>query len=145
MELFDVRLGHLVCGVINDIVNAAKMIDRLQNVVDARVLGCRPQRIRLENEPRLFLGQPAPFDMVRIVGQVNLRAMINAPLEAPLLFLTQTLQQRRQFRLPLLGQRGIGRNIPCLAGKERPFNLARRAIVTGRTLFNSVLLRKSGD
>ena len=38
-----------------------------------------------------------------------------------------------------------GRNIPCLAGKESPLNLARSAIVTGRTLANSVLLRKAGN
>ena len=80
------RLGQLIRGMVNDIVNTAEMVDSLQNVVDARVLGGHPQRIRLKNEPGLLLGQPTPFNMVRIVSQVNLRAMINAPLEAALLF-----------------------------------------------------------
>ena len=39
MQLFQMCFCNLVCGVVNDVVNATEMIDRLHDIVDTGAFG----------------------------------------------------------------------------------------------------------
>ena len=89
----------------------------------------------------------AALDVVRVVGEVYLRAMVDATLETHRLLLAQHLQQRHDMPGSRLatGQCGIGRDIPGLARKKCTLDLSRGAVVAGCALRDAVLCGECRD
>jgi len=93
VDLLDQRLGQFVAGTVDDEVDAAEMVRRLHNVINVDTLIRNADRIRLKDEAGLFVGQTAALDVVGVIGEVDLRAMIDTPAYFSLLFFTKSLQQ----------------------------------------------------
>ena len=145
VELLDMRLGDLVCCMIDDIIDTTEVIDCLHNIIYRGVLGCDAKRIGLEDVSRLLFGQFAAFDMVGVVGQVNLCTMVDAALEFGLFLLAQTGEQRREFLLSFLWQHGIRRDVPCFACQESTIYFPCYALIARGTFANAVLFGKLYD
>ena len=95
----------------------------------------------------LVVGQPTALDVIRVVGEVYLRAVVDAALETHRLLLTQHLQQRHDMpgsRLALR-QCSICRDIPGLARQEGSLDLSRGAVVAGRAFRDAVLCGECRD
>ena len=86
MDTSELFCKFLLC-MINDIVDAAKVIDCLYYIIHVNCFVSNTNGVRFENITRLVVGQPAPLNMIRVIGQINLSAVIDAPLKlAGLLF-----------------------------------------------------------
>lgn len=109
VDLLDQRLGQFVAGTVYDKVDAAEMVYRLDYVIDVDALIRNADRVRLKDETRLFVGQTASLDIVGIIGEVDLRAMIDTPANLSILFFTKSLEQGALLGLPFPGKRGIGK------------------------------------
>ena len=142
VQFLDKRLGQPLLGTVDNEVDTAEMVRRLDNVVYTDAFALDADGIRLEGIARLFVRQSAAFDVVGVVGQVDLRLVVNAPFELHSLLLAQGNKQRRQFRAATFAcrQSGIGGNVPCFSREERALDFPFGAIVTSRTLRNAVLL-----
>lgn len=90
VQLFNVRLGDTVGGVVNNIVNAAEVVYRLDNIVDSGILGGDTESVGLKNVACLLFGQAATFNVVGVIGEVNLRTVVDAAFQPALFFLSQT-------------------------------------------------------
>ena len=93
------------------------------------------------------MGQTATFDVIGVVGQVNLCSVVNASSELGGFLLPQRRQQWRLFLLgfPTLRQDGISRDVPRLTSDESAFNLSCGTIVAGGALCDAELLGKLCD
>ena len=78
--------------MVDNIVDATEMIDRLHNIVDASVFGGDAESIGFEDITGLLFCQTASFDMVRVVGKINLCPMIDTTFKPDLLFFHQPCQ-----------------------------------------------------
>ena len=85
--------------------------------------------------------------MVRVVGEVYLRAVVDAAFEAHGLLLAQHLQQRHDVSGSRLatGQCGIRRDVPGLARQKGSLDLSRGAVVAGGALRDAVLCSECRD
>ena len=115
VNLLNQRLSQFVAGTVDDEVDATEMVCRLHNVIDVDTLIRNADGVRLKDEPGLFVGQTAALDVVGVIGEVDLGAVIDSPAYLSLLFFTKSLQQGALLGLPFPGKLSIGRDIPCLA------------------------------
>lgn len=147
VQFLDEGFGERLPGPVDNRVDAAEVVRGFENVIHAQRLAFDAHRVGLEDVARLVVGQPAALDVVRVVGEVYLRAMVDAALETHRLLFSQHLQQRHDMsRAGLaLGQCGIRRNVPGLARQEGPLDLSRGAVVAGRALRDAVLCGKCRD
>ena len=76
MQSFDVTLRQRSAGGFNYDVNAAKMVHRLHNIVNRKIVWQISNRFCLENPTGLFMGEATSFNMVGIIGEVNLKTMV---------------------------------------------------------------------
>ena len=63
-----------------------------------------PNSIRLKDMARLLMSEATTLDMVRVVGEVNLCAVIDASFEVHLLLLARYGKERHHARSTALGQ-----------------------------------------
>lgn len=80
VQMLYVWFCYLVRCMLNDIVDTTEMIDGLHDVIHRRALCRDAKRVGLEDKTRLFLCQTATLYVIRIISQVNLSAVIYAPL-----------------------------------------------------------------
>lgn len=147
VQFLDEGFGERFFGPVDNRVDAAKVVRGFENVIHAQRLAFDAHRVGLEDVARLVVGQPAAFDVIRVVGEVDLRAVVDAALETHLLLLAQHLQQRHDMPGSQLanGQCGIRRDIPGLARQEGSLDLSRGAVVAGRALRDAVLCGECRD
>lgn len=147
MQFLDKGFGERLPGPVDNRVDAAEVVRGFENVIHAQRLAFDAYRVGFEDVAGLVVGQPAAFDVVRVVGEVDLRAVVDAALETHLLLLAQHLQQRHDMSRAGLasGQCGIRRNVPGLARKKCPLDLSRGAVVAGGTLRDAVLCGECRD
>ena len=142
VQCLDMRLGDLIRRVVNDIIDTAEVVHRLHDIIDGGVL-CRDAKcIGLEDIARLFFGQFAAFDMVGVVGQINLRTMVDTALQFGFFLFAKTGKERRESFLSFLGKVCISRDVPCFSCQKGTINLSRRTIITCGTFANAVFLGK---
>ena len=79
MKLLSKGLRHWHIRMVNDVVYATEMINCLNNVIHIDGLISHPDGICLKDISCLIMSQTATFDMVRIVGHINLCSMVDAP------------------------------------------------------------------
>ena len=141
VQFLDEGFGERFFGPVDNRVDAAEVVRGFENVIHAQRLALDAHRVGLEDMARLVVGQPAALDVVRVVGEVDLRAVVDAAFETHRLLLAQHLQQRHDMPGSRLatGQCGICRNVPGLARKKCPLDLSRGAVVAGRALRDAVL------
>ena len=72
--------SYLVGGVVDDIVDAVKVVDSLNDIVDAGVLGGDAEGVGFEYIASLLFCKAAAFDVVGVVGKVYLCAVVDAAL-----------------------------------------------------------------
>ena len=80
------------------------------------------------------MGEFAALDVVGVVRQINLRAVVDAAAHFALFLFSKSFQKGRGFLFAPAagGQWGIGRDAPGLAGEEGSFDLPGRAPVAHR-------------
>lgn len=147
VQFLDEGFGERLPGPVDNRVDAAEVVRGFENVIHAQRLAFDAHRVGLEDVAGLVVGQPAALDVVRVVGEVDLRAMVDAALETHRLLLAQHLQQRHDMSRAGLasGQCGIRRDIPGLARQEGSLDLSRGAVVAGRALRDAVLCGECRD
>ena len=64
MELFDQRLGQFGFSLVNDEIDAAKVIGSLDDIIHIDTLIGNPEGVGLENISRLVMGQAAALYMI---------------------------------------------------------------------------------
>lgn len=67
--------------MVDDIVKASEMIHRLNDIIHINNPVANADSVRLKDMARLVMSQAAPFDMIGVIGQVNLRTMIDASFQ----------------------------------------------------------------
>lgn len=147
VQFLDEGLGERLPGPVDNRVDAAEVVRGFENVIHPQRLALDAHRVGLEDMARLVVGQPAALDVVRVVGEVDLRTVVDAALETHRLLLAQHLQQWHDMPGSRLatGQCGIRRDIPGLARQEGSLDLSRGAVVAGRALRDAVLCGKCRD
>ena len=145
VKLLDEGFAQAVGRVVDDKVDAAKVVDGFHDVVHVDALVSYADGVGFEDVACLVVGQSTAFDMVGVVGEVNLGAVIDAATDLGLLLLTEPLQQRGFLLLPLLGRLGITGDVPCLSGEECSRNLPGGTPVPDRPLGDSERLCEFAD
>ena len=88
MQLLNQRFGQLCPCLLNDQVDTAEVVGRLNDIVHPDRFVSNADGVRLENVPRLVVSQAATLDVVGVIGEINLDTMINTTFNLPrLLFL----------------------------------------------------------
>lgn len=147
VQFLDEGFGERLRGPVDNRVDAAEVVRGFEDIGYTQRLALDAHRVGLEDVAGLVVGQPAAFDVVRVVGEVDLRAVVDAALETHRLLLAQHLQQRHDVSGSRLatGQCGICRDIPGLARKKGSLDLSRGAVVAGRALCDVVLCGECRD
>lgn len=120
VQFLDEGFGERLPGPVDNRVDAAEVVRGFENVIHAQRLAFDAHRVGLEDVAGLVVGQPAALDVVRVVGKVDLRAVVDAALETHRFLLAQHLQQRHDVSGSRLatGQCGIRRDVPGLARQK---------------------------
>ena len=145
VQLLDEGLGESLLSPVDDEVDAAEVIGRLDDVIDVDALVADADRVGLENISGLLMRQTAPFDMVGVVGEVDLGPVVDAAPDPGFLLFAETLQQRTGLRLAFLRQRGVRRDAPGLSDQHGTFHLAGRTPVPDGAVGEGVLRGKLAD
>ena len=90
MQLLDKRLGQQFLGAVDNEVDTAKMVRRLDNVVYTDAFALDADGVSLEDIARLVMRQSAALDMVGVIGQIDLCLVVNAAFELHSLLLAQS-------------------------------------------------------
>ena len=131
VELLDQALAGGVVGCVDDQVDAAEMVRGLHHVVHAHG-AVHADGVRLKDQPGLIVGQAAALDVVGVVGQVDLDAVIQTALQPCGLFFPQYGQHvPLRVRTAGLPRRlfGILRHVPGFSGQQRPGNASLGAVI----------------
>ena len=147
MQLPDVCLGNALSGMTYDVIYAAEVIHRLHDIIYASVLGGSAQCVRFKDKARLLPGEATSLHVVRVVGQVYLCAVVDAPFQPTFHFLPEPFQQGGGLRFLPLGKLRIHWNVPRFPSEESPWDFSRSTIVSGGALTDAIFLGElnSGD
>lgn len=91
VQFLDEGFGERLRGPVDDRVDAAEVVRGFEDIVYTQRLALDAHRVGLEDMAGLVVGQPAAFDVVRVVGEVDLRTVVDAALETHGLLLAQHL------------------------------------------------------
>ena len=80
MKMFDEALCQRLLCVVDDIVDTAKVIDRLYDIVDIDCCIGIAIGVRLKDIACLIMCQAAAFYVIGVIGQVNLCSVIDTTL-----------------------------------------------------------------
>ena len=80
MKLLDKDFSHRLLSMVDDVVDAAEVVHCLNNIIYIHRLIRNTDGVCLEDIACLTMCQPATLNVVGVVGQVNLCAMIDATL-----------------------------------------------------------------
>ena len=111
--------------------------------IDARVRDA--DGVGLEDVPRLLMCQLTALDVVGIVGEVDLGAMVYSTADLALLLLPEPLKKRSLFHLTPFRKHSIHGNIPCLSGKKGTFYLPGSTPIADGTFGKIMLFCKLSD
>ena len=145
VKLLDEGFAQAVGRMVDDEVDAAEVVGGFYDVVHIYRLVRDADGVGFEDVACLLMGQAAPFDVVGVVGEVNLGAVVNAATDIGLLLIAETLQERGFLLLPLLGRLGITGDVPCLSGEEGSRNLPGGTPVPDRPLGDAERLCEFAD
>lgn len=147
VQFLDEGFGERLPGPVDDRVDAAEVVRGFEDIIHTQRFALDAHRVGLEDMARLVVGQPAAFDVIRVVGKVDLRAVVDAAFEAHGLLLAQHLQQRHDVSRAGFATRqyGIRRDVPGLARKKGSLDLSRGAVVASRALRDAVLCGECRD
>ena len=112
MQLFYVSFAYSLCCMVYDIVDTTKMIDCFYDVIDRSTLGSYADGVGLEDVTCLFFCETIAFDMLGIVGQINLCAMIDASVQLCFLLVSQSKEQRAWLCGEVVLQKGYSMSSP---------------------------------
>ena len=95
MELFNHAFGNFAVGVFDNVIDATKMIGRFDDVVDfdAVIFFEDADGVRLVDIAGLVLGETTAFDMIRVIGEVDLDFVVNAAFCAELVLAAEDLEE----------------------------------------------------
>ena len=119
MQFLDESLGKCIGSLIDHHINATEMVRGLDYIIHIHRLIFKTNGIGLKDESCLIVRQTATFNMVGVIGQVDLNLMIDTAGHLSCFLLPQDLQQCRcvvflvssfWFLRPL-------RNVPSFADK----------------------------
>ncbi len=145
MDFFDESLSEFVIRFVDDKIDAAEVICGLHDIIHVDALVRDADGVRFEDVPGLLMGEAASFDMVGIVGKVNLSAMIYSSSDVALFLFPEPLQERILLDLALPWKRGIGRDVPSLSHEKGSFDFLGCAPVADGTLGKAMLLGEFSD
>ena len=83
--------------MINDVVNAAKVVGGFYDVVHVDAVFRNANRVRLEDVSGLLVCEPATLNVVGVIGQVNLSTVVNAAADFTLFFFSESFEKGRGF------------------------------------------------
>ena len=81
MELFDETLRKRLFCVVDNEVDAMEMVDSFHDVIHVHYCVSDADSVRFEDIACLVVRQTATFDVIGVVGQVNLCSVVNASSE----------------------------------------------------------------
>jgi len=119
MQFLDESLGKCIASLIDHYINAAEVVGGFNHIIHIHRLIFKTNGIGLKDESCLIVRQTATFNMVGVIGQVDLNLMIDTAGHLSCFLLPQDLQQCRcvvflvssfWFLRPL-------RNVPSFADK----------------------------
>ena len=140
--------------MVDDVVDAAEVVGGLHDIVHVDGLAFalalavgEANRVGLEDIACLVVGQFAALDVVGVVRQINLCAVIDAAAHITLFLFAKSLQKGRGFLFAAAagGQRSIRRDAPGLAGEEGALNFPGGAPVAHGPFGQAVCLGKFCD
>ena len=94
MQLLDEILAQRGIRLIDDTIDAAKVIRGFHDIVHVDGATVGPNCVRFKDIARLILREPASLDAVGVVGQLNLNLMVDASGEIRFLLRPEPIQQR---------------------------------------------------
>ena len=92
VQFLDKRFGKPFLRPVNDKVDAAEVIHGLHDVIDIDTFVGYLDRVCLEDKPGLFMRQAAPLDMIGVVCEVYLGAVIDTTADPSFFFFPEALQ-----------------------------------------------------
>ena len=92
MQQLDERFADRLPGLFDHQIDALEMVRRFHNVIHIDRAALHADGVRLIDIARLVMRQPTAFDMVGVVGQLDLYLVIDAALYTAVLFRTQYIK-----------------------------------------------------
>ena len=87
VELFDVSFGKFAVALLDDVVYGTKMVGSFDNVVYIDSFIRHSDRVGFKDIACLVVCQPAAFDMIGVISEINLYAMVYSPFHLPVFLL----------------------------------------------------------
>ena len=121
VQFFDHPFGQGFLRVVDDVVDGTEVVLGFYDVVDSDGFAFDADGCRFEDEPCLIERQPASFDVVGVVGELDLDFVVDSAFCSRGLLLSQALEQGGgggRFRVRPFGLRRSFRDIPRFPRKE---------------------------
>ena len=137
MQLFDQCFTDGLLGIPEDQIDALEMIGGFHHIIDVDDTMFHADGIGFVDIPRLVVGQTASLNVVGIVGEIDLNFVVDPAFHVSGHLVLQNIEQgagRLLLFVDALWTLCVLRNVPCLAGKNCPRNLAGSTVVTDRAL-----------
>ena len=133
--MFDKRFRQFFHCIVNYVVEAAEVVDGLNHIIYVDRPISNTDSVGLEYIARLIVRQSASFDMIGVVGQVDLRAVVYTGFHSAGFLYAKSVQQGRMFRPCGFSSRqnGVSRDIPRLACQKCAIYLSICTIIACRS------------
>ena len=99
MNLLDHILGKSLLCMIDDEIDTAEVVYSFKDIIHVNSVRGDTDGVGFIDITRLVVRQFAALDVVGVIGQVNLYAMVDASLQLRALLLSENLKQGRYVRL----------------------------------------------
>ena len=94
MKLLDISFGEFAVSLFDNVIYGTKMISGFDNIIHINRFVSHPDRICFKNISCLIVCQTTSFDVVGVIGKVDLHAMVYAPFYLTIFLLAQHFKQR---------------------------------------------------
>ena len=103
--MFDKTFAQLRLRVFDNFIDTAEVVRRLDNIVNINALVGDADSVGFEDISRLIVGETTSFDMVGVVGQLNLYFMIDPAVAMAFLFIFYPPPQYSTVGILFISQR----------------------------------------
>ena len=101
--------------MINDVIDAPEVVGSLNDIIHVHIFVCDADCVGLEYISGLFVGELAAFDVVGVVCEIDLCAVVDASAELCFFFFSESAQKGRDLFFCAFRDAGVCRDVPGLS------------------------------
>lgn len=102
--------------MVNDIVNASEVVGSLDDIIHVHRFVCDANGVGFKYVSCLLVGELATFNMIRVVCEINLGAVVDTSAEFCFFLLSEAAQKGRDLFFCACRDTGVCGDVPGLSG-----------------------------